>query len=117
MASKKLPEIIELKPFKLKIGGLTWQVVFEETLKDDEGNPLCGICDADRLKITIQKNMIMENTKITFFHEWSHGLLSGISNGNDKIDEEHIAELTGRAINELFAQRKRLPVWIFEGVS
>lgn len=117
MASKKLPEIIELKPFKLKIGGLTWQVVFEDKLVDDNDNPLCGCCDADRYLISIQKNMMMTTTRTTFYHEFCHAVVSAVSNGNDRLEEEHIAELVGRGMNELLAQKRKLPAWLFEGIS
>ncbi len=117
MATKKVPEITELKPFKLKIAGLTWTVVFEDDLHDDDGRSLCGCCYSDRFTISVQKNMTMPTTRVTIWHEIFHAALSGISNTGERNDEEHIVELSGRAINEIFAQQKRLPKWLFEGVN
>lgn len=112
----KLPKPKPEQDFDLTIQGQPWMVHFVPDLKSEEGIDLCGLSDADHLKILIRAGLPPRLRLLTFWHEVGHSIVSAINTHDNPalagyVCEEHMAELMGRTMAEILEQRFLLPAW------
>ena len=63
-------------PKKFKVGGMDYEVVFEDKLFTDDGLALLGMCDYYKNQIVIDdKIQNSQRVEQTFFHELAHAIL------------------------------------------
>jgi len=116
MARKQKQEV--LTGFRFELGGFEWRVILVDAIDDRDLGKAWGLCDADARIIQITRHSDREFMRISLFHEFFHACVSPISGsvGGDlenKVYEEHAAELLGQGMTQLMRQRHMLPAWVF----
>lgn len=73
---------------KIKIGSITYKVMYHDQLLDEDDNPLNGQIDFDELIIHMDKSLKKELNKVILIHECIHGILNNA--GQEDHDEQYI---------------------------
>ena len=95
-------------PKNFKVGGMDYEVVFEDKLFTDDGLALLGMCDYYKNQIIIDdKIQNAQRVEQTFFHELAHAILyeQGINLQNMGLsynDMENVVDGIGRGLHCLF---------------
>lgn len=75
-------------PGQFQLKGKTWLVVFRKRVKHEDGEICAGLCEFDKRRILIAKDLPEDKIIATFLHELVHATLF----------EAHLQENTGLAI-------------------
>jgi hypothetical protein len=84
-------------PKRVRICGMTFDVIYKKDLTDEKGQALLGLCDVNECKIWLKKGLVPEKRKEVFLHECLHGILDNLNVklGNTEKENEDKVNAVG----------------------
>lgn len=85
-------------PSKILVGGIEYDVEFQQFIEIDSDRNFQGVCDYQNTKIKILESLSEERKEDVFFHEVTHAIF--YEAGYDDQDEEMIIRI-GKVLHQL----------------
>ena len=84
-------------PKKLKIRGRDWRVLYENEIKDDDGDAVLGLTRKTDLTIALRLDQVPQAMVITLLHEIRHALQDacGFAVFNEGLEEALAEDFAG----------------------